>query len=45
MSIVEDYLETAIVERTEDDSQNNEHPVARISFGTFILRVPVPSDN
>lgn len=45
MSIVEEYLEAAVVERTEDDTQDNQQPTARVSFGTFILRVPAPRDN
>lgn len=45
MSIIEEYTEAAVIERTQDDPENNEQPIARISFGTFILRVPAPGDN
>jgi hypothetical protein len=45
MSIIEEYAEAAVIERIEDDTESNEHPTARISFGSFILRVAVPSDN
>ena len=45
MSIIEEYAEATVLERTQDDSQANEQPVARVSFGTFVLRVPAPSEN
>ena len=45
MSIIEEYAESAVIERTEADTENNEHSVARITFGTFVLRVPAPGDN
>jgi hypothetical protein len=45
MSIIEEYTEATVLERSEDDSETNEQPTARVSFGTFILRVAAPSDN
>ena len=45
MSIIQDYAEAAVIERPEDNSNNSEQPTARISFGTFILRVPDTRDN
>jgi hypothetical protein len=44
-NIVQEYAETAVIERSEDGCENDQYPVARISFSTFVLRVPVPSDN
>lgn len=45
MSIVNDYAEAALVERDEDDREPDSDVCARISFSTFVLRVPSPSDN
>lgn len=45
MSIIQEYAEDAIIQRNEDDAETNEQPTARVSFGSFILRVAAPSDN
>ena len=45
MSIIEEYTEAAVIERTETDTEDNQRRVARISFGTFVLRVPTSGDN
>jgi len=45
MSIIEEYTEAIVLERSEDDSENKPNAVAIVSFGSFILRVAVPSDN
>lgn len=40
MSTIEEYAKTAVIERTEEDNKPSDQPTARISFGTFVLRVP-----
>jgi len=45
MSTLTDYAEKAVIERTEDDTEDNDDVRARVSFGSFILRVAVRSDN